>query len=142
MGNLICWESYMPLVRTALYQKGVALYISPNTNDNPEWQDTIRHIAIEGKCFFINTDMVIRKRDYPADLKGHDEIEKLPEIPCRGGSCVIDPYGHAVTDVVWDKEEIIYADLDMQKVPAGRMEFDPCEHYNRPDAVELIVREK
>ncbi len=50
--------------------------------------------------------------------------------------------GHAVTDVVWDKEEIIYADLDMQKVPAGRMEFDPCEHYNRPDAVELIVREK
>jgi nitrilase len=142
MGNLICWESYMPLVRTALYQKGVALYISPNTNDNPEWQGTIRHIAIEGKCFFINADMVIRKRDYPADLKGHDEIEKLPEIPCCGGSCVIDPYGHAVTDVVWDKKEIIYADLDMQKVPASRMEFDPCGHYNRPDAVELIVREK
>ena len=27
MGNLICWESYMPLARVALYQKGVALYI-------------------------------------------------------------------------------------------------------------------
>ena len=38
MGNLICWESYMPLARVALYQKGVALYISPNTNDNEEWQ--------------------------------------------------------------------------------------------------------
>ena len=45
MGNLICWESYMPLARVALYQKGISLYISPNTNDNPEWQDTIRHIA-------------------------------------------------------------------------------------------------
>lgn len=54
MGNLICWESYMPLARVALYQKGVALYISPNTNDNPEWQNTIRHIAIEGHCYFIN----------------------------------------------------------------------------------------
>ena len=43
MGNLICWESYMPLARVALYQKGISLYISPNTNDNPEWQDTIRH---------------------------------------------------------------------------------------------------
>ena len=37
MGSLICWESYMPLARTALYEKGVTLYISPNTNDNPEW---------------------------------------------------------------------------------------------------------
>ncbi len=57
MGNLICWENYMPLARVALYQKGISLYISPNTNDNPEWQDTIRHIAIEGHCYFINCDM-------------------------------------------------------------------------------------
>lgn len=41
MGSLICWESYMPLARTALYEKGVTLYISPNTNDNPEWQATV-----------------------------------------------------------------------------------------------------
>src|SRR5699024_9285692 len=33
MANLICWESYMPLARVALYQKGVSLYLSPNTND-------------------------------------------------------------------------------------------------------------
>ncbi len=141
MGNLICWESYMPLARTALYQKGISLYISPNTNDNPEWQDTIRHIAIEGKCFFINSDMLIRKTDYPQDLNGADEIAELPDIPCRGGSCIIDPYGHPVTDVVWDKEEILYADLDMQKVPASRMEFDPCGHYSRPDLLELKVHE-
>lgn len=41
MGSLICWESYMPLARVALYEKGVTLYISPNTNDNEEWQATI-----------------------------------------------------------------------------------------------------
>ena len=35
MGSLICWESYMPLARVALYQKGITIYISPNTNDNP-----------------------------------------------------------------------------------------------------------
>ena len=34
MGNLICWESYMPLARVALYQKGVALYISPHVRCN------------------------------------------------------------------------------------------------------------
>ena len=31
----------MPLARVALYQKGITIYISPNTNDNPEWQATI-----------------------------------------------------------------------------------------------------
>ena len=135
MGNLICWESYMPLARVALYQEGVALYISPNTNDNEEWQNTIRHIAIEGHCFFINADMYFTKDMYPKTASGDEEIAKLNDIVCRGGSCVIDPYGHAVSETVWDKEEIIYADLDMQKVPESRMEHDVCGHYARPDVL-------
>ena len=141
MGNLICWESYMPLARVALYQKGITLYISPNTNDNPEWQDTIKHIAIEGHCFFINADMVFTKEMYPKDLHCPQEIEQLSDIPCRGGSCVVDPYGHYVTQPVWDKEEIIYADLDMQQAIASRMEFDGVGHYARPDVLELRVHE-
>lgn len=142
MGSLICWESYMPLARVALYEKGLTLYISPNTNDNPEWQATIQHIAIEGHCYFINCDMYFTKDMYPADLCAQEEIAKLPEIVCRGGSCVIDPYGHYETEPVWDREAIIYADLDMQKVPASRMEFDGCGHYARPDVLDLRVTEK
>ena len=55
----------MPLARMALYQKGITLYLSPNTNDNEEWQATIRHIAIEGHCFFINCDMYFTRDMYP-----------------------------------------------------------------------------
>ena len=141
MGNLICWESYMPLARVALYQKGVTLYISPNTNDNKEWQDTIRHIAIEGHCYFVNCDMYFTRDMYPETAGAAAEIAALPEIVCRGGSSVIDPYGHAVTETLWDCEGILYADLDMQKVPASRMEHDVCGHYARPDVLELRVRE-
>ena len=141
MGNLICWESYMPLARVALYQKGITLYISPNTNDTPEWQDTTKHIAIEGHCFFINADMVFTKEMYPKDLHCPQEIEQLSDIPCRGGSCVVAPYGHYVTQPVWDKEDIIYADLDMQQAIASRMEFDGVGHYARPDVLELRVHE-
>lgn len=142
MASLICWESYMPLARVALYQKGISLYISPNTNDNPEWQDTIRHIAIEGHCYFINADLVFRRSDYPQTVSGTAEIAALPDIACRGGSCVIDPFGHEASVTVWDKEDIIYADLDMQKVPASRMELDCVGHYARPDVLELRVNEK
>lgn len=68
MGSLIRWESYMPLAQAALYQKDVTLYISSNTNDNPEWQSTVRHIALEGRCYFINADLFFTRDMYPKDL--------------------------------------------------------------------------
>lgn len=141
IGNLICWESYMPLARVALYQKGITIYISPNTNDNPEWQATIQHIAIEGKCFFINADMIVRKDSYPDDLFTGEDVTDLPDMVCRGGSCIIDPYGHYLTQPVWDEEQIIFADLDMQLAAACKMEHDAIGHYSRPDVLELIVKE-
>ena len=90
MGSLICWENYMPLARTALYQKGVSLYLAPNTNDNPEWQDTIKHIAIEGRCYVFNVDQYFTKDMYPADLVESEAVSKLNQGTCRGGSCIID----------------------------------------------------
>ena len=92
-------------------------------------------------CFFINADMVFTKEMYPKNLHCPQEIEQLSDIPCRGGSCVVDPYGHYVTQPVWDKEDIIYADLDMQQAIASRMEFDGVGHYARPDVLELRVHE-
>lgn len=142
IGSLICWESYMPLACVALYQKGITIYISPNTNDNLEWQATIQHIAIEGKCFFVNSDMIIRRSSYPSDLEEGDAVSNLPEFVCRGGSCVIDPYGHYLTEPVWDEETIIYAELDMNLVSACKMEHDAVGHYARPDVLELKVNEK
>lgn len=142
MGSLICWESYMPLARVALYQKGITIYISPNTNDNPEWQATIQHIAIEGKCYFINADMLVRKSSYPTDLNEKDAVDRLPDMVCRGGSCIIDPYGHYLTEPVWDEETIIYADLDMTLPAACKMEHDAVGHYARPDVLNLIVEDR
>lgn len=141
IGSLICWESYMPLARVALYNKGITIYISPNTNDNPEWQATIQHIAIEGKCYFINSNMIVTKSSYPCDLSDDEDIKSLPDMVCRGGSCIIDPYGHYVTEPIWDKEDIIYAELNMELPIDCKMEHDPIGHYARPDVLELIVKE-
>lgn len=108
--------------------------------DNPEWQDTIRHIAIEGHCYFINCDMFFERADYPETDGASAEIAALPDVVCRGGSCVIDPFGHLASDTVWDREDVIYADLDMQKVPASRMEHDVCGHYARSDILHLEIK--
>lgn len=141
IGSLICWESLMPLARVALYQKGITIYLSPNTNDYDSWLATARHIAVEGKCFFINADMIIRKSSYPAGLNEQPAIDQLPDMVCRGGSCIIDPRGNFVTEPVWDEEATIYADLDMTLPAACKMEHDAVGHYARPDVLELIVHE-
>ena len=121
LGSLICWENYMPLARAALYQRGVNIFIAPNTNDVDSWINTARHIGLEGRCYFIN---------------------RLPEIVCRGGSCIVDPFGEFLTEPVWDREELIVADLDLGKAAAAKMEFDPCGHYARPDVLELNICDK
>lgn len=141
VGSLICWESYMPLLRAALYAKGMTICLAPNTNDYESWQATVRHIAMEGRCYYVNADMFFTRDMYPEDLQYPEEIEALPELVCRGGSSVVDPYGNYVIEPFWDEEGIRYADLDMEQAAASRMEFDPCGHYARPDVLELRVHE-
>ena len=46
-----------------------------------------------------------------------------------------------MTETLWDQEGILYAQLDMQKVPASRMEHDVCGHYAREDVLHLEVRD-
>lgn len=141
IGSLICWENYMPLARVALYEKGVSLYLAPNTNNNQEWQDTIRHIAIEGHCYVVNVNQYVTKSQYPDWIHDRSEVEALEDGVLTGGSCVVDPFGHYVNEPVWDKEDIIIVDIDMDKVPASRMEFDGTGHYSRPDVLELKIHE-
>ena len=45
------------------------------------------------------------------------------------------------TNLCIDSEDILYADLDMQCVPASRMELDVCGHYARPDVLRLTVQD-
>ena len=80
---------------------------------------------------------------YPGDLATAPEKDAFSKgIVCRGGSCVIDPYGHDISETVWDMERIIYADLDMEDAAAAKMEFDPCGHYARNDVLSLHVDDK
>ena len=33
LGAVICWENYMPLLRAAMYAKGIQLYCAPTVDD-------------------------------------------------------------------------------------------------------------
>lgn len=132
----------MPLARMAMYAKGVQLYVAPTADARDTWQATIRHIALEGRCFVLSCNQFVTKDMYPKDLAGYAELAASPEVMCRGGSAVVDPLGRYVAGPVYDREEIIRARLDLDVIAASRFDFDVVGHYARPDVFTLVVDER
>jgi predicted amidohydrolase/DNA-binding NarL/FixJ family response regulator len=124
MGGLICWENYMPLARMAMYEQGVELYLAPTADAREVWQSTLRHVALEGRCFVLGCNQFVTKDMYPADLEGIEELESQPQVMCRGGSAIISPLGEVLAGPLFDEEGILYADLDLREVARGKFDFD------------------
>ncbi|NHJ88087.1 MAG: carbon-nitrogen hydrolase family protein [Asgard group archaeon] len=141
IGGLICWENYMPLARTAMYSKGIDIYVAPTADARDEWIASMKHIALEGRCFVLSSNQFVTKEMYPKDLACYDELMHSPEILCRGGSVIVDPNGKILAGPLYDKAGILYADLDLSTVPRSRFDFDVVGHYSRPDVFHLVVNE-
>lgn len=142
IGGLICWENYMPAARMAMYAKGVRIYLAPTADCRDTWQATLRHVALEGRCFVIGCNQYVRRDDYPEDLAGSAELAALGEEPCRGGSAIYSPLGECLAGPVYGRPEILLADLDLEDVARGKYDFDVTGHYARPDVFELLVDER
>ena len=142
IGALICWENYMPLARAAMYAKGVQLYIAPTADAKDTWQLSIRHIALEGRCFVLSCNQYFTKDMYPTDLACYDELEAFPDEMCMGGSAIVGPLGDYVKEPVFGKEDILIADLDLRDIAYSQFDFDVVGHYARPDVFKLIVNEE
>jgi len=141
VGAVICWENYMPLLRTAMYSKGVTLYCAPTADDRDTWLPTMQHIALEGRCFVLSACQVMRRKDFPADYTLAEEVD--PEtVMMRGGSCIISPLGQVLAGPLFNEEGILYADLDLADVARSRLDFDAVGHYARPDVFNLTVNER
>lgn len=140
IGAVICWENYMPLLRTAMFAKGVALYCAPTADDRETWLSSMRHIALEGRCFVLSACQCARRADYPDDYP-LDDNPPPDAILMRGGSCVVAPLGNILAGPVFDREIILTAELDLGDIPRGRLDFDAVGHYARPDVFSLTVNE-
>jgi nitrilase len=141
LGAVICWENYMPLLRTAMYAKGIQLYCAPTADGRDTWIATMQHIALEGRCFVLSCNQYCRRSDYPADY--HTAFGDDPStVVSRGGSCIVDPLGQILAGPDYDGEHILIADLDLGAITRGKYDFDVVGHYARPDVFRLVVDER
>ncbi len=140
LGAVICWENYMPLLRTAMYAKNVQLYCAPTADDCDNWQATMKHIAMEGRCFVLSACQYVTRGAYPDDydaIQGNDANTVL----MRGGSVIVSPLGETLAGPNFEGECILTADLDLDDIARGKYDFDAVGHYARPDIFRLLVDE-
>jgi nitrilase len=140
LGAVICWENYMPMMRMAMYAKGIQLYCAPTADDRDTWISTMRHVALEGRCFVFSACQFTRRSDYPSDYA----IEGNPSpdaIIMRGGSCIIGPLGQVLAERTYDTDTILTATIDPADIARGKFDFDVAGHYARPDVFRLNVNE-
>ena len=141
IGSVICWENYMPLLRMAMYAKGIELYCAITVDDRETWLPTVRHIALEGRCFVLSACQFLTRNDLPSGYPT-DRFPTSQDEVIRGGSCIVGPLGEVLVGPRYGAECILVAELDRAQLTRARFDFDVAGHYSRPDVFRLEVNER
>jgi nitrilase len=141
VGAVICWENYMPLLRAAIYAKGVEVYCALTVDDRDTWLPTIRHIALEGRCFVLSACQVLRRGDLPPGYPT-DRFPSSQEMLIRGGSCVVGPLGEVLAGPKFGEDCVLMATVNRAELARAKFDFDVMGHYARPDVFRLDVNER
>ena len=140
LGSVICWENYMPMMRMSMYDQGIELYCAPTADDRETWISTVKHIALEGRCFVFSSCQFFTKADYPSEFDISNIVGDEPIM--KGGSCIISPLGKVLASAGNKKRAIIYSEINLDEIIQGKYDFDVVGHYSRPDIFKLKVNKK
>lgn len=109
VGAVICWENMMPLLRTAMYAKGLDLWCAPTVDEREMWQVSMRHIAHEGRCFVVSACQVQASPQALGLEIAHWPAER-PLI--AGGSVIVGPMGDVLAGPLVGRAGLISAQID------------------------------
>ncbi|MDG1708527.1 MAG: carbon-nitrogen hydrolase family protein [Emcibacteraceae bacterium] len=135
---VICWENYMPLLRTSMYSKGTEIWCAPTVDARPVWQSTMQHIALEGRCFVASA---CQYQPSPNELDVAIDNWPSGDALIPGGSVIIGPLGDILAGPLLGEEGLISAEVNMDDIAKSRYDLDVVGHYARPDIFELRVNE-
>jgi nitrilase len=139
IGCLICWESYMPLARFALYAQKLDIYVAPTWDNGKTWLSSMSHIAREGGCWVLGTATALHERDVPADFPERNKLFSRDEWVNPGDAVVVQPNGAIAAGPLHEEAGILYANIDVEAARAARRSLDVSGHYGRPDIFRLEV---
>lgn len=142
LGGLICWEHWMPLARQAMHNSGEHIHAAIWPTVHETHQMASRHYAFESRSFVLAAGQLMMAKDIPEGLDTPKELVDKPDsFILKGGSCIIGPNGKFITEPLFEKEDLITAEIDIDQTIGERMTLDTSGHYQRTDVFSFEVND-
>lgn len=137
--SAICWENYMPLLRSYYYNANPDFYCVSTVDDRPVWLPTMQTIALESRAFVLSACQYLERGMISLSNDQFDAVQgnSNDTVLISGGSCIIAPSGEVLAEPVFEKEVILTAEVDLNDRTRGKFDLDVAGHYARPDVFEL-----
>ncbi len=153
IGGMVCYEHHMTLQKAAMAVLGEEIHCAvwpgwwvmkrhpgekkrfEEGKDSPHFCDiehAIREYAFENQAFVISVSQYIPDKEMPAECKDFNTA--------AGGSFVVNPAGVVLAGPVFNKEELLYAELLADDRRMTKAYFDALGHYSRWDVLRLDMR--
>ena len=142
VSSAICWENYMPLYRSHLYNQGTQIHCVPTVDDRDVWLPALQMIALEGRCFVISACQFMTAGDVKAEWFKSIQGTAPETVLIGGGSCIISPMGEILAAPLFNQDAILTAEIDLDEITRGKFDLDIAGHYSRPDVFNLSVDTK
>ena len=123
IGTLICWESYMPLARYALYAQDIEIYVAPTWDCGETLARQHAPHRARGRLLGDRrSPRRSRASDVPAAFPSRDALFKPDDWLCDGDAVIVEPSGRLLAGPLHREKGILYGEIDRRRraAPAGR----------------------
>jgi nitrilase len=138
VGGFFCYEHHMTLAKYAMFMEGEQIHAGLWAGHGfvkPTMDFSSRQYAFEGQVFVIAASGYINENMIPDNFP----LKKYTKWDFPGGSGIINPRGEYLAGPLYDKETIIYSDIDMEMVIRAKAVMDAAGHFSRSDILNLNI---
>ncbi|WP_010531785.1 carbon-nitrogen hydrolase family protein [Lentibacillus jeotgali] len=145
VGGLICYEHLQPMLKYGLITQGEQIHcaswpgwpVFENGRSNKGVIETAsKAYALEGQCFVIASSFYVSKDEEGIDSIGNASWDYF------GGSAIISPSGEYLAGPLYDKEGIVYADLDFSLIPKRKASVDVTGRDSYPEGFDVTFNRR
>jgi nitrilase len=141
IGGFFCYEHHLTLAKYAMFMKGEQIHAGLWAGHGfvkPTMDFASRQYAFEGQVFVIVSSMYVDEGMIPDTFP----LKSYTKWDFPGGSGIINPRGEYIAGPLYDKEGILYAEIDMDMIIRAKAVIDSVGHFSRPDIFQLVIKDE